>query len=162
MPSEGQEITLWEGQSSQWSHLVLHFLSEILLIVILVAVCVPISISAVAVLVPLMIGIICWLVTRSTSYELTSQRLKIDSGILKRRHDELELYRVTDHAIDRPFFLRIVGLGSITMVTSDATTPTVTIKAIPDVMEVREKLRVAVQTERDRERVRELDVDGGP
>jgi hypothetical protein len=32
-------------------------------------------------------------------------------------------------------------------------------KAIPDVENVREKLRTAVQNERDRKRVRELDVD---
>jgi hypothetical protein len=46
------------------------------------------------------------------------------------------------------------------MVTSDATTPTVSIRAITGVEAVREKLRNAVQAERDRRRVRELDVDG--
>jgi hypothetical protein len=68
---------------------------------------------------------------------------------------------VKDYALDLPFMLRIFGLGNVTLVTSDATTPTVQIKAIPGATEVRELLRSAVQAERDRKRVRELDVDGG-
>jgi uncharacterized membrane protein YdbT with pleckstrin-like domain len=106
-------------------------------------------------------ALIRWWLTKTTSFELTSQRLKIDSGILNRRHEELELYRVKDYSLERPFLLRIVGLGNLIMHTSDTSTPTVTIRAIAEVQDVREKLRAAVQTERDRKRVRELDVDGG-
>ena len=61
--------------------------------------------------------------------------------------------------MDQPLFLRLVGLGNLTLVTSDASTPTVAIRAIANVEEVREKLRTAVQNERDRKRVREMDVD---
>jgi uncharacterized membrane protein YdbT with pleckstrin-like domain len=101
-----------------------------------------------------------WWVTRTTVYELTTQRLRKSSGILNRKVDELELFRVKDYAMEQPFLLRLLGLGNLTLVTSDASTPTVAIKAIADVEEVREKLRHAVQAERDRKRVRELDVDG--
>ena len=100
-----------------------------------------------------------WWITKCTSYELTSQRLKISSGILNRKLDELELFRVKDYAMDQPLFLRMVGLGNLTLVTSDASSPTVTISAIANVEDVREKLRNAVQAERDRKRVREMDVD---
>jgi hypothetical protein len=79
--------------------------------------------------------------------------------VLNRRVDELELYRVKDYAMEQPLLLRLVGLGNVTLITSDATNPNVSMKAIPDVESVREKLRTAVQSERDRKRVRELDVD---
>jgi len=79
--------------------------------------------------------------------------------VLNRRVDELELYRVKDYAMEQPLLLRLVGLGNLTMITSDATNPQVSMKAIADVENVREKLRTAVQNERDRKRVRELDVD---
>jgi len=167
MPSDdtpnpaGQEITLWKGHSSQWTHFWYYLFCLILTGGIIAAAVMTGGLAAVGLVVPFFMWVIRWWITRSTVFELTSQRLKIDTGILNRRHDELELYRVKDYAMDRPFFLRLVGLGNITMVTSDATTPTVTIKAIRDAVEVREKLRVAVQTERDRKRVRELDVDGG-
>ena len=61
--------------------------------------------------------------------------------------------------MEQPLMLRLVGLGNVTMVTSDASTPTVAMRAIPGAEQVREKLRSAVQAERDRKRVRELDVD---
>jgi len=61
--------------------------------------------------------------------------------------------------MDQPLFLRMLGLGNLTLVTSDASTPTIAIKAIPGVEDVREKLRAAVSSERDRKRVREMDVD---
>jgi uncharacterized membrane protein YdbT with pleckstrin-like domain len=85
--------------------------------------------------------------------------LRIRSGVLNRRLDELELYRVKDYAMEQPLFLRLVGLGNLTIITSDATNPQVVILAIHDVEKVREKLRTAVQSERDRKRVRQLDVD---
>ena len=71
----------------------------------------------------------------------------------------MELFRVRDYTMDQPFLLRLVGLGNLTLITSDATTPTLAMRAIPGIESVREKLRTAVQTERDRKRVRQMDVD---
>lgn len=83
------------------------------------------------------------------------------SGILTRHYEDLELFRVKDYTIEQPLFLRLFGLGNIVLVTSDATTPTVAIRAIPNALTLRETLRTAVQAERERKRVRELDLDGG-
>ena len=101
-----------------------------------------------------------WWITRTTLYELTTQRLKVTRGILNRRLDELELFRVKDYVMDQPLFLRLAGVGQITLVTSDATTHRIILRAIADVQAVRETLRTAVQSERDRKRVREIDVGG--
>jgi uncharacterized membrane protein YdbT with pleckstrin-like domain len=117
------------------------------------------GLAYIALVVPLFMWLIRWWITKCTSYELTTQRLKIASGVLNRKLDELELFRVKDYAMDQPLALRIVGLGNLTLVTSDASTPTVAIRAIANVEDVREKLRTAVQAERDRKRVREMDVD---
>jgi hypothetical protein len=62
--------------------------------------------------------------------------------------------------MDQPLFLRLVGLGNLTLVTSDASTRRIVLRAIAGVQAVRETLRTAVQSERDRKRVRELDVGG--
>lgn len=157
----GPEISLWKGHSSQWLHAWFYALCLLLAAGIIAAAVMTAGLAAIGLVVPLIMALIRWWVTKSTAFELTSQRLKIDSGILNRKHEELELYRVKDYTLERPFLLRMVGLGNITLHTSDATTPTVMLHAIADVQEVREKLRAAVQTERDRKRVRELDVDGG-
>jgi uncharacterized membrane protein YdbT with pleckstrin-like domain len=157
----GPEITLWKGHSSQWLHAWFYLLCLLLTVGIIVAAVMTAGLALVGLVVPLIMALIRWWLTKTTSFELTSQRLKIDSGILNRRHEELELYRVKDYSLERPFLLRIVGLGNLIMHTSDTSTPIVTIRAIAEVQDVREKLRAAVQTERDRKRVRELDVDGG-
>lgn len=159
--SSPAETTLWKGHTSQWVH-VLYYL----ICLALAAACVlgspfTAGLSFIGLLVPAGMWIVRWWITRTTTYELTTQRLKISSGILDKKLDELELFRVKDYAMEQPLALRLVGLGHLTLMTSDATTPTVRLRAIPGVEDVREKLRAAVQAERDRKRVRELDVDGG-
>lgn len=158
--SAPDETTLWQGHTSQWVHFWYYFFCVLLAVACAVGAAFTAGLSAIGLVVPLLMWVVRWWVTKCTSYELTTQRLKISSGVLNRKLDELELFRVKDYAMDQPLFLRILGLGNLTLVTSDASSPHVAIKAIPQVENVREKLRTAVQAERDRKRVRELDVDG--
>jgi uncharacterized membrane protein YdbT with pleckstrin-like domain len=154
------ENELWRGHTSQWVHFWLYFLCVLLAAGCLAAIPFTAGLSAIGLVVPLVIWAVRWWVTKTTLYELTTQRLRRTSGILNRTVDELELFRVKDYAMEQPLLLRMLGLGNLVLVTSDASTPTVAIKAISGVEDVREKLRNAVQAERDRKRVRELDVDG--
>lgn len=164
--SSAAETTLWSGHTSQWTHFWYYFFCVLLAAGIGAAATVfglaTAGVGALAYLgliIPLVMWLMRWWITKCTVYELTSQRLRIRSGILNKKVDELELFRVRDYTMDQPFLLRLVGLGNLTMITSDASTPTVAMRAIPNVESVREKLRTAVQTERDRKRVRQLDVD---
>jgi uncharacterized membrane protein YdbT with pleckstrin-like domain len=158
-PPSSTEVSLWKGHTSQWVHVWYYFFCLVLAGAALGGIPFTMGFSAIGLIVPLLMWIIRWWMTKSTSYELTTQRLKIASGILNRKLDELELFRVKDYAMDQPLALRLVGLGNLTLITSDATSPTVAIRAIANVEDVREKLRTAVQAERDRKRVREMDVD---
>lgn len=153
------ETSLWKGHTSQWIHFWYYFFCVILAAAAIGGIPFTGGLSAIGLVVPFLMWLIRWWLTKTTAYELTSQRLKIASGILNRKHDELELYRVKDYAIEQPLFLRLLGLGNLSMVTSDATTPNLTIPAIANIETVRDQLRSAVQAERDRKRVRELDVD---
>ena len=158
--SASGESSLWKGHTSQWVHFWYYLFCVLLIIAALVGVPFTGGLSAIGIVVPFGMWLVRWWMTKTTAYELTTQRLKISSGILNRKLDELELFRVKDYSMNQPFFLRMVSLGNLTLVTSDASSPTVNIRAIPNVEDVREKLRTAVQNERDRKRVRELDVDG--
>jgi uncharacterized membrane protein YdbT with pleckstrin-like domain len=154
------ETVLWRGHTSQWIHFWYYFFCVVLAAGALAGVPFTGGLSAVALVVPIGMWMARWWITRTTLYELTTQRLKVTRGILNRRLDELELFRVKDYVMDQPLFLRLVGLGNITLVTSDATTHSIVLRAIADVQAVRETLRTAVQSERDRKRVREIDVGG--
>lgn len=157
------ETVLWTGHTSQWIHFWYYFLCILLAVGIAFAATIPAvftgGLAYLALIIPLVMWLMRWWVTKCTTYELTTQRLRMRTGVLNKRVDELELYRVKDYAMEQPLMLRLVGLGNVTMVTSDASTPTVAMRAIPGAEQVREKLRSAVQAERDRKRVRELDVD---
>lgn len=100
-----------------------------------------------------------WLVVKTTKYELTSERLKTRTGILNKKTDELELYRVRDYRLDQPFFLRIFSLGNIVLVTSDKSTPVVTLRAISNGEQLRNHVRSAVEECRVKKRVREVDYE---
>ncbi|HEX9875385.1 MAG TPA: PH domain-containing protein [Gammaproteobacteria bacterium] len=109
--------------------------------------------------VPLFIIFYRWLDIKCTKYELTSQRFKTRSGILNRKLDELELYRVKDYKLDNPFFLRLFSLGNIILETSDRSHPVVIIRAIPHAEQLREHIRKCVEVRRDQKGVRELDLE---
>lgn len=116
-------------------------------------------------------GLLCWLVVpifvavwrylfvRTVRYELTTQRFRVTSGVLSRRTDELELYRLKDTAFSQTLFQRLFGLGTIAMATSDESTPLAVIASIPAcrAKELREQIRNLVEDLRDRKRVREVD-----
>lgn len=107
---------------------------------------------------PIPFALYHWLATKCTQFTLTTQRLRLEKGILNKHLDDLELYRVKDITLNQPLIQRIVGLGTLTMVTSDATTPTVVLPAIPDSLAVMDRIRNEVDRVRRERGVRELDV----
>ena len=109
--------------------------------------------------IPIFIILWQWLVVKNTKYELTTERLKTRHGVLNKKMDELELYRVRDYKLEQPIFLRLFGLGNITLQTSDKSNPLVTIRAIPDGEQLREQLRNAVEECRVKKGVREVDFE---
>ena len=108
---------------------------------------------------PLPIVLWKWLAIKNTEYKLTTQRLRTRHGILNKKTDELELYRIRDYKFDQPFFLRMFSLGNIILVTSDRSHPRVVLKAIPNGEELLEKLRTYVEECRTKKHVREVDFE---
>lgn len=100
-----------------------------------------------------------YLGVRCQHYELTTERLKTRSGIFSKTTQELELYRVKDILFEQPFFLRLFGLGHVVLMTSDVSTPTLTLRAIPDADNWREKLRRCTEERREQKRTRLTEVE---
>lgn len=108
--------------------------------------------------VPLLIALWTWLEISNTRYELTTERLRFTRGVLSRKTDEMELYRVKDLQMLQPLLYRIFGLASLELESSDKTTPKVLIPAIAGAVELRETIRKCVELCRQRRGVREMDV----
>ena len=134
------EEPVWSGRPSHINNLALYIVCTILVI-------------------PVFYAIWKWLELKCTTYELTTQRLRIITGVFNREEEEIELYRVKDISFAQPFLPRMFGLGNVTMHTSDKTTPTLTIAGISDAREFRDLLRDKVEQRRDEKRVREVDFE---
>lgn len=133
------EETLWSGTSSQVKNLG-PWLSCLLVI-------------------PIPWAIYRWLVVKTTTYRLTTERLITEHGILNKTEDTLELYRVRDQQVTAPFWQRLFGLQTITLLTADTSTPSVVIDYIPASLQLGDKFRRQVEECRMRKRVRSLDID---
>lgn len=157
--SESDESAVWKGRPSQVVNLPT-FAACILIggacIVVGANLSWYIALGAVA---ALLLAIWKWLVVHCKVYEVTSERLRMYEGVLNQDIDEIELYRVKDSRILRPFWLRLFGLGNVHLETSDRTHPEAIIYAVKDAVDVRELLRKRVEALRDKKRVREIDFD---
>lgn len=67
----------------------------------------------------------CWLyfVLRNIEWVLTTERFIYTVGVFSKRTENLELYRIKDITIRKPFFFRLFGYGVIDLITSDRTDP---------------------------------------
>lgn len=99
-----------------------------------------------------------YLVVKNTKYELTSQRLRLRTGVLNKEVNELELYRVKDFKIEQPFLLRIFSVANIVLDTSDNSHPTISILAVENAESLLSMIREHVEVMR-RNRVREVDLN---
>ena len=91
------------------------------------------------------------------SYEIDPEELRYYSGILSRKHEFIELYRVKDFLIERPLIYRMFGLGNLTIYTSDKTTPVLQLNAISEPEEKYKILRGLVELNRREKHVFEVD-----
>lgn len=95
-----------------------------------------------------------YLVVRCTRYTLTARFLRIEFGVLTRHTEEIELYRVEDTGVTSPLILRLFGLGNLYVLSSDRSTPRISLQAIPDPAGKRSALRDHVEAARRRKGVR--------
>ena len=104
--------------------------------------------------------LVMWFRTRGVHYKITSQRVVIEQGVFSKRMEQLDLYRVVDYVVERPFGQRIMGTGNIILEAMDKTTPEIRIVGIKtNVMSLYEKLRYSTEQEKKKRNVRVLDIE---
>ena len=89
-----------------------------------------------------------------TRYQLSEDRLFYSVGFLNIKDDEILLYRVRDIATSRSLWQRIFGVGTVTVVSSDKTMPTLILKNVKDPMLVKELIHSQVEEMKIKRRVR--------
>lgn len=89
-----------------------------------------------------------------TRYMLSEDRLFLSVGAFNIRDDEVILYRVRDISTKRSLGQRLFGVGTITVVSSDRSMPTLVMKNVKHPMDVKELLHNQVEQMKLRRRVR--------
>lgn len=89
-----------------------------------------------------------------TRYALSEDRLFLSVGFWNIKDEELLLYRIRDIASSRTLWQRLCGVGTVTVSSSDKTTPVLVLKNIRKPMEVKELLHNQVEEMKLRRRVR--------
>ena len=89
-----------------------------------------------------------------TRYSLSEDRLFLSVGFLNIKDDEILLYRVRDIDTSRTLWQRLFGVGTVTVVSSDKTMPTLALKNVKDPVFVKELIHKQVEEMKIQRRVR--------
>jgi len=98
-------------------------------------------IAAILAAVQLVVVVVAWLKLRSTLYIITNQRVMIEEGMLSKTVNEIDLRYVDDSQFFQSATGRMLGIGNVTLHSSDANTPTYMLRSIHDPRGVRELIR---------------------
>ena len=156
-PAEGDLFVLHpvrRGHVGMLSLMVLFALGAIVLLVL----CLQKGYSPLWALAPLLVAVYAvgrvFYLTRSLTYRLTSQRLFIQTGLVGRSQEEIELFRITDVSMEQRPMERILGIGTIIVNSTDETMPVARLENIPDPVKHKDILRDAYRQARTREGMR--------
>jgi len=88
--------------------------------------------------------------SRSIRYTITTQRIKLERGVLSKVQESLELFRIDHFEIREPFGSRILGQSFLHLFSSDAELENFSIYAIPNLSALADQLRECQLRERAR------------
>jgi len=97
--------------------------------------------------------LVYWLRSLSTKFTVTTQRVRVERGILSKVQDNLELFRVDHFDLMKPLGMRMLGQCMVHLHSSDQGMASVYLYGIPDLEALADKLRECSLRERTRRRV---------
>jgi uncharacterized membrane protein YdbT with pleckstrin-like domain len=80
-------------------------------------------------------------VLKSHRYRITDQRMVIESGVLSRRIDEMDMRTVEDLEFQQSLVERLLGIGDITIISSDRSNARTRLVGLAGPRELRELIR---------------------
>lgn len=95
----------------------------------------------------------------ATTYELSTQRLTVRTGILVRTMDQVELFRVRDFMVDTPLHYMILGIAHVRVISRDESLPILTMIAQPRPYDLVDVIRFHTQRRKDEVGMREIETN---
>lgn len=97
-----------------------------------------------------------FLYIKSMFYKITREQIVSTRGVFTITTDNIELYRVKDFTVKRPFLMRIINTMNFSLITSDKTHPILDLIGIPK-SNIDQVVRKLVEEQRRIKGVREFD-----
>jgi len=97
--------------------------------------------------------LVYWVRSSSTTYEITTQRVRVERGLLSKLKETVELFRIDHFDLHKPLGMRFLGQCLVHLRSSDASFPSVMIFGIPNLESLADTLRECSLRERTRRRV---------
>ena len=88
-----------------------------------------------------------------TQYSISEDRLFVTTGFFNKTYNEVRLYRVRDTSLTRSLWQRLIGTGTIHLITSDLTLKNFDLKNILDAESVNEMISRMTDEARKKNRV---------
>jgi hypothetical protein len=101
----------------------------------------------------LLVAIVCltyYLKSASTHYEITNQRIRLERGLLSKKQESLELFRIDHFELLKPIGMRLVGQCGLHLFSSDEELKTFYIYGVPNLEALADMLRTCQLRERSR------------
>lgn len=98
-------------------------------------------------------GIIClwfYIKSRRIHFEITTQRIKLETGWLSKVQESLELFRIDHFEFRKPLGMRLLGQSSLHVFSSDSELSKFYIYGVPNLEALAEELRTCQLRERTR------------
>ena len=92
-----------------------------------------------------------WLLAKRVRYRITNYRIDFERGLLGKRIDTMELWHVEDIQFQQHVINRLLGVGTITVLSHDDTTPRLELRSLPNPRPIFESLKqriIAVKRQR--------------
>lgn len=114
------------------------------------------KVSVTAALVTALFVLCRYLRLRFTRYDITDEQISCHSGVLTRRCDYIELYRVTDYEETRGFLQLLLGLKTVIVRSGDPSLPKLVMAGVPSSAAIVPLLRTRVEYNKKRRSIYEI------
>ena len=93
-----------------------------------------------------------------TRFRLGGDRLFCEKGLLNLKADEILLYRVRDLRLSMNLWQRIFGVGTVTVVSSDKSLPSLELKNVKHPRQVKELVHQQVEQAKEKRRMHSMEI----
>jgi uncharacterized membrane protein YdbT with pleckstrin-like domain len=97
-----------------------------------------------------------WIQSLSTRYEITSQRVRVEKGLLSKSKESVELFRIDHFDVLKPLGMRLASHCLLDLRSTDTNFANVVLLGVPDLEALADTLRECSLRERTRRRVTTL------